>query len=504
MEPAARTLGGRYELRSLIASGGMGQVWRAHDQLLGRAVAVKVLRSEYAGDPAFLGRFRAEARHTALLHHPAVTSVFDYGETDASSGEHLAYLVMELVEGESLADLVRREGALDPARALEVLRATASGLAAAHEVGVVHRDVKPGNVLVGWDGAVSVTDFGIAWSASSVSLTDTGQVIGTAHYLSPEQAEGRPATPASDVYALGMVGYELLSGRKAFQGESSVAVALSQIREEPPPLPATVPAPVQALIAAMTTKDPRARLADGDAVVAAIDRLPAAVREDPTLLLPTTASVPVADEPGSRRRRPLVLALLAGAVLLAGVGVAVLLGVGGTEATADAGPAPSAASTTTAAAPTTAADVVLTAGDLLGRPADEVVAELTALGLAVTRAETASAQQAAGTVLAVDPTGTPLAPGSAVTVTAAVAPPTESPGLTTVGGTTGSGAEGVPVVPTAEPAPTTAAPAPAPGPGNGNGNDNGNGPGNGNGNGPGGGGPGNGNGPGGGRDDEDD
>jgi serine/threonine protein kinase len=236
VEPLTRTVGDRYELRSLIATGGMGQVWRAHDQRLGRAVAVKVLRGEFAGDADFLARFRAEARHAALLGHRNVVAVYDYGETAAPDGEQLAYLVMELVPGDSLAAVRRRQGVLPADQVLEIVTQTAAGLGAAHEVGIVHRDVKPGNLLLRPDGSVAVTDFGISWSAESVALTATGQVIGTAHYLSPEQARGRPATPASDVYALGMVAYELLAGRRAFDGASSVSVALSQIQDEPDPL----------------------------------------------------------------------------------------------------------------------------------------------------------------------------------------------------------------------------------------------------------------------------
>jgi serine/threonine-protein kinase len=214
VETTRRLLGNRYELLSVLASGGMGRVWRGRDVLLNRPVAVKVLRSEFTGDPAFLSRFRAEAQHAALLQHPNIAAVFDYGELE-EQGERLAYLVMELVEGESLATLLARERRLDVPGTLSVLRQTAAALAAAHAAGVVHRDVKPGNVLVGRDGAVKIADFGIAWSASSVPLTSTGQVIGTAHYLSPEQAAGGKATPASDVYALGAVAYECLAGRRA-------------------------------------------------------------------------------------------------------------------------------------------------------------------------------------------------------------------------------------------------------------------------------------------------
>ena len=215
VEPGRRCLGDRYELHQLIAAGGMGQVWRGHDIALHRPVAVKVLRSEYTGDPTFLARFRAEAQHAASLSHPNIAAVFDYGEEIAQdgTGETLAYLVMELVEGEPLSALVAREGPLGTETTLSLLRQTAFGLGEAHRAGMVHRDVKPGNILVRPDGSVKITDFGIAWSARSVALTRTGQVIGTPQYLSPEQAEGRPATPASDVYALGLIGYECLTGQ---------------------------------------------------------------------------------------------------------------------------------------------------------------------------------------------------------------------------------------------------------------------------------------------------
>src|SRR3954470_8988192 len=275
VEPARSSLGNRYGLRSLLATGGMGQVWRAEDVLLGRTVAIKVLRSEYTGDELFLARFRAEAHHAAALSHPNIAAVYDYGEEPAidGSGEHLAYLVMELVEGEPLSAMLARAGALPPNRVIDVLRQTAAALGAAHDAGVVHRDVKPGNVLVGTDGTVKITDFGIAWSAGSVPLTQTGQVIGTASYLSPEQAAGAHATPASDVYALGMVGYELLTGHRAFDGDNSVAIALRHLRDQPEPLPETLPAGVRSLIEHALVKDPAQRSPDGHAMVAAIDQV---------------------------------------------------------------------------------------------------------------------------------------------------------------------------------------------------------------------------------------
>ena len=268
VEPGQRTLAGRYELHSLLATGGMGQVWRARDVLLGRPVAVKVLRSEYTGDPTFLARFRAEAQHSALLTHRNIAAVFDYGEVPAgeASAEHLAYLVMELVEGEPLSTRLARQRRLGVPATLDLLCQTASTLAAAHAAGVVHRDVKPGNVLMGDDGVVKITDFGIAWSASDVPLTQTGQVVGTAHYLSPEQADGGKASPASDVYALGMIGYECLAGRRAFDGDNAVQIALRQITDMPEPLPADVPDAVRSLIGRALLKDPAERFADGAAL----------------------------------------------------------------------------------------------------------------------------------------------------------------------------------------------------------------------------------------------
>src|SRR5687768_9902345 len=291
----------------------MGRVWRARDTLLERPVAVKVLRSEFTGDATFRARFRAEAQHTAALHHPNIASVFDYGEVE-EDGELHAYLVMELVEGETLAALLEREGRLGPARTLDVLRQTSAALAAAHAAGVVHRDVKPGNVLVGTDGVVKITDFGIAWSASSVPLTGTGQVVGTAHYLSPEQAGGGKATAASDVYALGTVAYECLAGRRAFDGENSVQIALKQLREEPLPLPADVPAGMRDLVQRAMAKSPDARYPDGAALRAAAETVTITGGTAPigrtgtggTTVMPLPA-VPVTSAPAPspvRRSRP--------------------------------------------------------------------------------------------------------------------------------------------------------------------------------------------------------
>ena len=258
MRPTADSvLGGRYRLTDRIAVGGMGEVWQAHDDVLGRTVAVKVLKEEYTGDPGFLERFRAEARHTAALSHPHIAGIYDYGEVDSS-----AYLVMELVPGEPLGDLLAREGPLESPRAMGLLAQAAAGLSAAHAAGVVHRDVKPGNLLVTPDGRVKVTDFGIARAGDQVPLTATGQVMGTAQYLAPEQAMGHAATPASDVYALGVVAFEALTGSRPFEGDSQVAVAMAHVNAAPAPLPAHVPAGARALVVASMAKDPAGRPAD--------------------------------------------------------------------------------------------------------------------------------------------------------------------------------------------------------------------------------------------------
>lgn len=272
-QPGAR-LGARYALTDRIAVGGMGEVWRARDEVLGRDVAIKVLKAEYTGDVGFLERFRAEARHAAALSHPNIATVYDYGEVpdDASPDASHAYLVMELVPGEPLSSELAREGALPPDRVLDLLTQAATGLGAAHAAGLVHRDVKPGNLLVTPDGQVKVTDFGIARAGDQVPLTATGQVMGTAAYLAPEQALGRPATPASDVYALGVVAYEALTGRRPFGGESPVAQAMAHVNDTPPPLPTDLPQPVRALVQGSMDKQASARPADGVAFAAAAGR----------------------------------------------------------------------------------------------------------------------------------------------------------------------------------------------------------------------------------------
>jgi serine/threonine-protein kinase len=255
-------------LTTRIAIGGMGEVWKAKDQILGRIVAIKVLKEEYTGDPGFLQRFRAEARHTALLNHVGIANVFDYGEEEGS-----AYLVMELVPGQPLSSIIEHEQVLSPDRTLSIMAQTARALSVAHAQGLVHRDVKPGNLLITPDGRVKVTDFGIARLADQVPLTQTGQVMGTAQYLAPEQATGQTATGASDIYSLGVIGYECLTGHRPFSGESQIAIALAQVNDAPPPLPESLPKPVRALLMSMLAKDPKNRPANAIKLAAAAEAI---------------------------------------------------------------------------------------------------------------------------------------------------------------------------------------------------------------------------------------
>ena len=446
VEPGRRMLGDRYELTQLIAAGGMGQVWRATDLLLHRPVAVKVLRSEYTVDPTFLARFRAEAQHAAALSHPNIAAVYDYGETEASdTGERLAHLVMELVEGRPLSTLLRQEGRLDTPTTLSVLGQTAAALAEAHRAGLVHRDVKPGNILVRPDGSVKITDFGIAWSAGSVPLTRTGQVIGTPQYISPEQAEGHLATPASDVYALGLVGYECLTGRPAFDGDNVVTIALKQLRSDPEPLPDELPAGVRTLVLRALSKDPAARMQDGAAFAAAVEDVRAGRLPDlPPLPVPpsaptVTAPPAVSDGPETQlvspppgvpgglhrsppaprhRRAAVVLVPLLALLVGAGLAAAVL------SALVDRTPP------TVVAAQTQQEEepgILLEAADHLGRPVEDVATQLSALGLSVERREQVTDRTVPGRVMGVAPTGVVLEPGDDVVVTYAVAPPDPGP-----------------------------------------------------------------------------
>src|SRR6201994_4345219 len=257
MTMADYVLDDRYELIERIATGGMGEVWRGGDQILGRPVAIKMLVAAHAADEQFRARFRAEARYASSLSHPGITRVFDYGEHSPLGGP---YLVMELVDGQPLSEGIGRYGRLDPYVALDIVAQAARGLAAAHGAGIVHRDIKPGNLLIMADGTTKITDFGIAKAnVQDVNLTATGIVMGTALYVSPEQATGQPLTGSSDVYSLGVVAYECLAGDPPFVSDQPLAIAVMHQHHPVPPLPDDVPRPVADLVYAMLAKDPEDR-----------------------------------------------------------------------------------------------------------------------------------------------------------------------------------------------------------------------------------------------------
>lgn len=260
-----QTIDNRYRIVELIGEGGMAQVYRGDDLRLGREVAIKILRPQYANERTFVERFVQEARAMAGFSHPNIVNVFDVGRTGASP-----YIVMEYVDGIDLRRKLQQEGRLSIGEALEIARQVAEGVGAAHRKGIVHRDIKPGNILIASDGRVKVADFGIARAmADAQHLTEPGVVWGTTAYLSPEQIRGETATPASDVYAIGVLLYEMLTGQTPFQGEDRVAVALKHLNDPPPPLHELnprVPPGLERLVLRMLSKDPAQRPADANEV----------------------------------------------------------------------------------------------------------------------------------------------------------------------------------------------------------------------------------------------
>ncbi|MEU8328792.1 protein kinase [Micromonospora sp. NPDC048839] len=259
MPDMGQLVGDRYRLVESIASGGMGDVWRAVDETLDRCVAVKMLQARLVSDAGFGERFRREARAMAALRHPGVAQVYDYGEVSRSGEPVLAYIVMECVQGQPLSERIAEVGRLDVAETMSIVAQTARALQAAHDAGVVHRDVKPNNLIIEPDGHVVLVDFGVAVTSEAASLTGTNQVVGTALYMAPEQVSKNETTPAIDIYALGAVAYHCLAGRPPHQGENAVAVALRHLEEEPAPLPDGIPAAVRRLVATAMAKEPSRR-----------------------------------------------------------------------------------------------------------------------------------------------------------------------------------------------------------------------------------------------------
>jgi serine/threonine-protein kinase len=464
------TFGGRYQLSTRVAIGGMGEVWQATDLVIGRTVAIKILKDEYLGDPGFLERFRAEARHAALVNHEGIANVFDYGEEDGS-----AYLVMELVPGEALSTILERERVLPTDKVLDIVAQTASALQAAHQAGLVHRDIKPGNLLITPEGRVKITDFGIARIADQVPLTATGQVMGTVQYLSPEQASGTAASPTTDIYSLGIVAYEALAGRRPFTGESQVAIAMAQINEVPPDLPVTIAELVRNLVFACIAKKPadrpqtaahlaraaqalrRGDIAGAAAAVPGIEGLSMEGRSIEgrgdtftgilgansatsavTRVLPsngngrgTTAELPINDNRRSPLTWPLVAVVSVLAVALTAIIIFLLISPrGDVDPTPSSTPSVTQTSNTPSSAPTSNI-VVVDPDDYIGRPFDEVSDELISKGLSVREASGPPAPEPGleGMVSGVNPRGN-VTKGTEITVSVYGAFPTPSAPVT--------------------------------------------------------------------------
>ncbi|WP_152823029.1 MULTISPECIES: serine/threonine-protein kinase [unclassified Corynebacterium] len=266
-------IGQDYRLQWVIGHGGMSTVWLADDPRHDREVAIKALRPEFSNSTEFLERFRNEAQAAENITSDNVVHTYDYREVSDAHGTIFCFIVMEYVRGESLADLLSREGSLPEAMALDVMEQAAHGLAAIHALGMVHRDIKPGNLLVTQEGKVKITDFGIAKAAAAVPLTRTGMVVGTAQYVSPEQAQGQEVGSTSDVYSLGVVGYEVLSGKRPFTGDSSVSVVLAHINQAPPALSTTISAQTRELIGIALRKEPGRRFTNGNEMAQAISQV---------------------------------------------------------------------------------------------------------------------------------------------------------------------------------------------------------------------------------------
>ena len=383
-----KVYGARYRLIRRIAIGGMGEVWEAKDDVILRNVAIKILKPEYTGDPGFLERFRTEARHAAKVNHEGIADVYDYGEDSGN-----AFLVMELVPGESLATILEKEKSLAPNRVLEIVAQTARALHEAHVAGLVHRDIKPGNLLITPTGEVKITDFGIARVADQVSLTATGQVMGTVQYLAPEQATGKPATPSTDVYSLGVVAYEAISGKRPFSGETQMAIALAQINEPPPPLDESIDESIRKLIFDCLQKRPADRVASALELAQRAEELlgkPAKGRANTRVLpvlpeeQPETTAIDLEEQEG---KPPLVwpwIALIVALIITATILIFAMV----TKTSPSPTPSPSQSATATPSAtptetPTMPSTVVVLSSEVLGLNKDEVQVSLEAKGLIV-------------------------------------------------------------------------------------------------------------------------
>jgi serine/threonine protein kinase/beta-lactam-binding protein with PASTA domain len=395
-----RVLNNRYRPTSLVGEGGMAMVYEAEDLLLGRKVAVKILREQFASDPGFLARFRREAKAAAALSHPNVVAIYDVGSDGPTQ-----YIVMELVRGRTLKQIIQEEGPVSSARAISLGRQICEGLEYAHEHGIVHRDVKSQNILVGRESRVKITDFGIAVALGASSLTESGHVVGSAQYFSPEQARGEQATALSDIYAAGVVLYEMATGQLPFEAETPVAVALKQVQEAPAPprrLNPRIPESLQAVILRAMAKDPAQRFESGRAMAGALlayaqSSLEATISQPVPVPASTTRGArpqapTVVKEPaqpvrrqGSGRMAPLVLVLLLFLLLVGSITVGILTSTNGSlqRLFPTLGQAPTAVPPPTAqpvAAPTVA-PIPVKVPQLVGKPFPQAEQQAQADGL---------------------------------------------------------------------------------------------------------------------------
>lgn len=297
----------RYTVQRLLGRGGMSTVWLADDLRHNRLVAIKMLNRELGNNPEFRQRFRNEASAAQSVNSPNVVQIYNYQEGSAGN-QDACYIVMEYIRGESLSQVLHRRASLPEHLALDVLEQTAHGLSAIHAANLVHRDIKPGNLLVTPEGTVKITDFGIAKAAEAVPLTRTGMVVGTAQYVSPEQAQGKHVNPATDIYSLGCVAYEMIAGKRPFTGDTTVAVAVAHINQPPPALAPTVNPHIRELIGIMLRKDPMRRYADGRELAKAVlqvrggHRPPQPRGVQPTVYKQSNAAHPATSELGAMTR----------------------------------------------------------------------------------------------------------------------------------------------------------------------------------------------------------
>ncbi len=423
-QPGGQPFDGRYRVLGRLGVGGMATVYLAEDSSLGRKVALKVMAERYAEDGEFVERFRREAQAAARLNHPNIIAVYDRGEADGRP-----YIAMEYLQGRTLKQVIQKEGPLSPERAIAVAMQVLAGLRYAHEHGVVHRDVKPHNVLVGDDGRIKVTDFGIA-HAGDPQMTEVGSIVGTAQYLSPEQARGRSVGPQTDIYSLGVLLYEMLAGRVPFEGDSSVAIAMQHVSDEPPPLRSLAPLVPESLglvVSHAMLKDPSQRYASADEFAADLDRVrrglvPAAatamisIPHEPTERVPAAEATRIAPRPEApsllsgeklpprpvprkRSRWPWLLVLLL--LLAVGALAAFALGVG------SGNDKPSTTATTGPGTTTTPPVTTRKLEDLEGKSFSEAKAALSGYGLHldVKRQRVRDAQHEAEVVVTSEPPG---------------------------------------------------------------------------------------------------